>query len=215
MATAIDHRPAHRYRARPVFGALRLRRPAAQHTRPESELLRAHAWEADTLVELGVAEGGSAMELREVMAPGATLHLVDPYARGRLGVSLELLVARRAVGSVDNGHVRWWRASSFDAAARWTDPIDFLFIDADHSFESVSRDWAEWTPCVRPGGHVALHDARVFPGGWTDESSGPVRLVAGLGDDPRWRLAGHADSLVMLRRVDNREPRQPASSDAR
>jgi predicted O-methyltransferase YrrM len=215
MAVLIDHRPAHRYRARPIFGALRLRRPAAQHTRSESELLRTHAVGATTLVELGVAEGGSAMELRHVMAPGGTLHLVDPYSPGSLGVSLELIVARRAVSSVDNGQVRWWRGLSSDIAARWSDRIDFLFIDADHSFEGVSRDWEDWAPRVRPGGHVALHDARVFPGGWTHESTGPVRLVARLENDPRWRIAGTADSMVVLQRVVDEDPIHLASSAAR
>lgn len=207
----IDHRPDHRYRARPIFGALRLRRPAAQHTPDEGELLRTYALGASTVVELGVAEGGSALELRQVMAPGGTLHLVDPYPPGSLGVSLELIVARRVVSWVGNGQVRWWRGLSSDVARRWSEPIDFLFIDADHTFAGVSRDWEDWTPRVRPGGHVALHDARVFPGGWTDASTGPVRLVAHLRNDARWRVAGTADSMVVLERVED----HVASRDAR
>jgi predicted O-methyltransferase YrrM len=201
MATAIDHRPTHRYRARHLFGVLRLRRPAAQHTEAEGELLREHARGAVRLVELGVAEGGSAMELREVMAPKGTLYLVDPYEPGRLRVSMPLVVSRRTVGSVDNGAVNWVRQRSFEAARGWTDPIDFLFIDGDHSFEGVSRDWEDWTPHVRIRGHVALHDARVFPGGWPTEQDGPVRLVAAVQDDARWRLAGAADSTVVFERV--------------
>jgi predicted O-methyltransferase YrrM len=125
------------------------------------------------------------------------------------------MVARRAVGSVENGQVRWWRALSSGVAAAWSEPIDFLFIDADHSFDGVSRDWADWAPRVRPGGHVALHDARVFAGGWTQESTGPVRLVAGLEDDPRWRCAAAADSMVVLQRAEHEVPRHRASSDAR
>jgi len=173
MAVAIDHRPTHRYRARHLFGALRLRRPAAQHTEAEGELLREQADGAVVIVELGVAEGGSAMELRTVMAPEGTLYLVDPYLPGRLRASLPFVVARRVVGSVANGSVRWLRQLSSDAARDWADPIDFLFIDGDHAFEAVSRDWHAWTPFLRVGGRVALHDARVFPGGWVAEQTGP------------------------------------------
>jgi predicted O-methyltransferase YrrM len=36
--------------------------------------------------------------------------------------------------------------------------IDFLFIDADHSYEAVSTDWKDWSPYVRKGGIIAFHD---------------------------------------------------------
>lgn len=36
--------------------------------------------------------------------------------------------------------------------------LDFVFIDADHSYEGVSRDIADWTPKVRKGGAVIGHD---------------------------------------------------------
>jgi len=37
-------------------------------------------------------------------------------------------------------------------------PIDFLFIDGDHSTLGVLQDIEDYTPLVRPGGIVALHD---------------------------------------------------------
>jgi methyltransferase family protein len=39
-------------------------------------------------------------------------------------------------------------------------PVDFLFIDADHSYEAVKMDWKEWFPKVQKGGYVALHDSK-------------------------------------------------------
>lgn len=36
--------------------------------------------------------------------------------------------------------------------------IDFLFIDADHSYEGVKRDIQMWIPKVRSGGVIAGHD---------------------------------------------------------
>lgn len=39
-------------------------------------------------------------------------------------------------------------------------PIDFLFIDGDHRFPGVSRDYELYAPLVRPGGMIAFHDIR-------------------------------------------------------
>jgi predicted O-methyltransferase YrrM len=37
-------------------------------------------------------------------------------------------------------------------------PYDFLFIDGDHTYDSVRRDWDNYSPMVREGGIIALHD---------------------------------------------------------
>jgi len=36
--------------------------------------------------------------------------------------------------------------------------IDFLFIDGDHSYEGVKKDWEMYSPLVREGGIVLFHD---------------------------------------------------------
>lgn len=36
--------------------------------------------------------------------------------------------------------------------------LDFVFIDADHSYEGVIRDVSAWAPKVRKGGYVMGHD---------------------------------------------------------
>jgi len=38
------------------------------------------------------------------------------------------------------------------------EPLDFLFIDGDHSIEGVTADFARYAPMVRPGGLIAFHD---------------------------------------------------------
>lgn len=39
-------------------------------------------------------------------------------------------------------------------------PIDFLFIDADHRYEGVKRDFQLYSPLVRPGGLIGFHDIK-------------------------------------------------------
>lgn len=37
-------------------------------------------------------------------------------------------------------------------------PVDFLFIDGDHSYKGVKSDHAVFSPLVKPGGVIAFHD---------------------------------------------------------
>jgi len=39
-------------------------------------------------------------------------------------------------------------------------PLDALFIDGDHSYDGVKRDWELYSPLVRPGGVIGLHDVQ-------------------------------------------------------
>src|SRR4051812_29563090 len=124
------HRADLGWRQRRVFGALGLRPPVAEHSLAEAELLRRHATNASTIVEIGVSEGGSAVELRNAMDPSGTLFLVDPFFRGRLRFSTTRVTAKRAVKRESSGaKIRWLRSLSVEAAASWGGQlIDLLFI---------------------------------------------------------------------------------------
>lgn len=38
------------------------------------------------------------------------------------------------------------------------DPLDYLFIDADHTYDGVRQDFQAYGPLVRSGGLIAFHD---------------------------------------------------------
>lgn len=38
--------------------------------------------------------------------------------------------------------------------------LDFLFIDGDHGRAGVAQDFKDYSPLVRPGGLIAIHDIR-------------------------------------------------------
>jgi cephalosporin hydroxylase len=51
------------------------------------------------------------------------------------------------------------RMTSLEAANLYADnSLDFVFIDADHSYEGVISDIKAWFPKVKVGGHIAGHD---------------------------------------------------------
>jgi predicted O-methyltransferase YrrM len=50
------------------------------------------------------------------------------------------------------------QAKDIVTAARNLGPYDFIFIDADHTYDAVKDDWAHFAPLVAPGGVIAFHD---------------------------------------------------------
>jgi predicted O-methyltransferase YrrM len=188
----------------PLCAWLGLRPFVAQHTAAEHAALGRWASGRITLVEIGVAEGVSALALREAMSPDGTLYLIDPFHLGR---SRQLNFTRRAahkvVASCTRGTVVWIEKFSQDVPKHWKEPVDLIVIDGDHSESGVQDDWNNWNCFVKPGGVAIFHDARVFEGGWTDSAYGPVKLVDRLfrrGNSPDWRIVEEIDSLLVVER---------------
>lgn len=202
---AMPEPSAHPLLRHPVFAWLGMRPVLGQHTAAEHEALRRWATGRSRLVEIGVAEGASAVALREAMSPGGALWLIDPFHLSRLRViNATRRAAHRAVRGCRNGRVIWIEEFSSAAAKDWNGTIDFLFIDGDHSETGVQQDWDMWHRNVVPGGVVVFHDAATFPGGWTREDWAPVKLVDRLFREralPGWRIVQQVDSLVVVERV--------------
>lgn len=65
-----------------------------------------------------------------------------------------------------SGHFLIIRKSSMDALADIPDEsLDFVFIDADHTYEGVKEDVEGWSKKVRKGGIVSGHDYYEFKSG--------------------------------------------------
>jgi predicted O-methyltransferase YrrM len=188
----------------PVCACLGLRPPLAQHTALEHAALERWARERKSLVEIGVAEGVSALALRENMHQDGTLWLVDPFHLSRVpALNFMKRTAHRAVDGVRRGKAVWIEQFSQDAVRHWKERIDLLLIDGDHSEAGVERDWRDWSPFVAPGGVALFHDARVFEGGWLTPAYGPVKLVDRVFRNGRaggWTIREEIHSLVVVER---------------
>ena len=187
-----------------VYAWLGLRPALAQHTGAEHAALKRCAQNRRCLVEIGVAEGVSALALREAMAVDGRLYLIDPFHLSRVpALNFVKRVARRTAANCRRGEVVWIDKFSYDAARKWNIGIDLLMIDGDHSDHGVQRDWDDWARFVVPGGVVIFHDARVFEGGWTTPEYGPVKLVDRLFRERKilgWEIVEEVHSLVVLER---------------
>jgi len=171
-----------------------------QLSRPETEQLIQLAGTAESIVELGVFEGATSLHLRKSMRPSGTLYGIDPFFSGFVGFSYGLSIATREVNKSNNGKVQFIQKMSYEASAGWAKPIDLLFVDADHAYEAVKQDWLEWSPFIRRGGHIALHDSCVYAGR-CGPTVGPVLLVNELKKVPgRFKLVRQVDTLSVFQR---------------
>ncbi len=185
---------------------------------PEREALLRHAAGRRSLVEIGVWHGATTRRLREVMAADGTLTGVDPFPPGRLGVSFPLRIAVREIARCPRGRFRLLRATGAGAAAAWTDPVDFLFIDGDHSWDGIRGDWEGWARHVAPAGVVCLHDSRATPSRPIADAGSARYTAEVIARDPRFEVVEAVESLtVLVRRPDagggRPEPR-PAAQPA-
>ena len=187
--------------------------PRAMHSQADMRLLLDVAQGAHRVVEIGVYEGGSALALCAALAPGAELHLVDPFGRhpdalpsgwGASEWATRRVVARavRRRGA-QAPRVRWHVALSHKVAASWSGKVDLVFIDGDHSEAGCERDWKSWRDLVVEGGYVVFHDARAgLPGG--RGLPGPTAVVSRHlrgGGTPGWEIVAESDRTVVARRV--------------
>lgn len=176
------------------------RAPAKTQVHPEelAALLR-YAAGARHAVEIGVYHGATTARLRAVLAADGLLTAIDPHPPGRLGVSFERAVAQREVARARGATVQFARDTSQAVASRWTTPVDFLFVDGDHSWAGIAADWAGWRPWLAFGARVALHDAAAVTGEPVHDS---VRFTTEvIATDPDFVVRDTVRSLAVLERV--------------
>jgi len=119
--------------------------------------------------EVGVREGNNARELFRVI-PNLQLILVDPYTvyeyrnfkkRNKWKWQQPIMnkIRARAMHRLSRNDVIWLMTTSAHAAPCVKDGLlDFVYIDANHSFDFITQDLQLWYPKVRHGGVISGHD---------------------------------------------------------
>jgi Methyltransferase domain len=138
---------------------LALDTPHSQVTERELQMLMKYSRNAKVICEIGCYEGKTSVALAQ-NSIGA-VYSVDPFVKGRLAISYGECIARlhRKRSGVKN--LSFLKGFSVNVAPEFWCAIDFLFIDADHSYDAIKADWDSWVPKVVDGGIVALHDSRI------------------------------------------------------
>jgi hypothetical protein len=78
--------------------------------------------------------------------------------------------------------------------------IDYLFIDGDHQYDSVKKDFEDWYPLVKEGGIISIHDSACNRGGpmyWP----GPSRLADELINDSRLEYLETRHTMTVFKKL--------------
>ena len=121
-------------------------------------------------LEIGTARGGTLFLFAQVASPDAVLISVDlpggPFGGGYPAWKIPLY---KSFARYETQKIYLLRRDSHDPKTLemvrkilGNGKLDFLFIDGDHSYEGVKRDFEMYSPLVRKGGIIAFHD--IVPG---------------------------------------------------
>lgn len=156
-------------------------------------------------VEIGVQEGENAENILTLWQ-GKTLHLVDPwmkwpemmYQDRTNEIDFEAALAKTVERmSRFTGRSQIHRLPSAAAARMFRvqqKQFDFIYIDAQHSYESVTQDLRNWYPLVKPGGLFGGHDyLNRYDPAWicevelaVEDRFGKVHVTQEEGSHPSW-----------------------------
>lgn len=122
------------------------------------------------LLEIGTACGGTLFLFTRLASPNAKIISIDlPPKMFKGGYPLWKKYFYKSFAS-QNQEINLLRADSHDV--RTLDAVkeilkgkqlDFLFLDGDHSYEGVKKDFEMYAPLVKNGGVIALHDIALHP----------------------------------------------------
>ena len=135
--------------------------------------LRELAKDKKFIIEIGTFFGGSAETMLEASA--AEMICVDTFGGTQdnetacIPKQVMLSYAALRLGRfADRSSII---VASSQQAARFIPPgiADLIFLDADHSYESVKADIAAWMPKLKPGGIFAGHDYYKWSDTYTDD----------------------------------------------
>jgi len=112
------------------------------------------------VVEIGSEHGGTLHYWLTEATPGATVVSIDLYTPEVVPVHPEKRWRSWCPEDVEL-HCLWGNSQTEAMRDQLTDivpEIDFLFIDGDHTYPGVKRDFELYGPLVRKGGLIAFHD---------------------------------------------------------
>ncbi len=155
-------------------------------------------------VEIGCLNGDSASVILEAN-PDIHLISIDPFIPDSMEPSLigsfDKAVERNKKAEEEHRYIIM-RSYSKDVVAYFSNKtLDFLFVDGDHRYEGVLEDYNNYTPLIKKGGLLFMHDCRMGREGGANFHPGPSRVLQEkVVGNPNWLIIAESFSLVCARK---------------
>ncbi|MGD0071370.1 MAG: class I SAM-dependent methyltransferase [Candidatus Bathyarchaeia archaeon] len=117
--------------------------------------------------EIGVSAGANAESMFKLLNL-KQLYAIDPYTRyfeNELINSAHVNAKDTAFSVLKDKPVVWLIEPSVNASKKIQEPLDFVYIDANHEYKNVKEDIESWYPHIRVGGVLGGHDYTFIHGG--------------------------------------------------
>ena len=154
-------------------------------------------------MEIGVYEAVNTVTIAKVISNEAVFFAIDPFFKSKLGLCYYKWITQlNLLRNKISYKVKIVEAFSYEAAKNIDNKIDFIFVDGDHSYEGIQKDWNMYSEKVIIGGYILLHDTSV-------PSFDPSRAYLGsipffnevISKDSRFKTVDTIDSLNILQRI--------------
>jgi predicted O-methyltransferase YrrM len=151
----------------------------------------------DIIVEIGVLFGDTTKIL--LNNSNCLVYGIDPIIPDSMDEKL--------IGSVEkinelkvNSRFIFIQDYSYNVIKDWKQLIDYIFIDGDHKYNAVKKDFNDWFPFIKQNGIIAFHDSALYRGGprWWE---GPSQLADELLKDNRLEYLETISAMTIFKKL--------------
>jgi predicted O-methyltransferase YrrM len=165
----------------------------------------AKACRVGCIVEVGSYRGRSAVALGRGSLDGhkAPVYAIEPHEEftgelgGKFGPPDRAAFYTAMLATSCYHTVRLVNLSSEVVAPGWKQKIGLLFIDGDHSYTGVKRDFDCWSPHLAPDALIAFDDS-------TNPAVGPGQFIQELLQSGQYEQVNRVRNVTVIRQKNNK-----------
>lgn len=154
------------------------------------------------IVEIGSYRGKStvALALGSMAGNSVPVYAIDPHdsfkgiLEGEFGPKDRIEFFKNILRTGVGGIVHLVNLKSEAASKGWNKEISLLWIDGDHRYPEVKKDFTCWNPFVVKGGSIVFHDS-------TDPSLGPSRVISEIISSGKFKVIRQVISTTILKKI--------------
>jgi len=156
------------------------------------------------IVEIGSYRGKSTIALAMGSMAGnkKTIYAIDPYVPfkgiygGNFGPEDKKYFMANLIRTGCYSVVQVINLKSEEVARNWAKPVELLWIDGDHTYEGVTKDWKSWNPYLTQNAKIAFHDS-------IDPNIGPFHLIKELLEKDEYIIDVQVGTITVIKKMNS------------